>query len=260
MDKTILIGCPVYQRDWILPDWFEAIEKQNYPLDKIGFTFELGPEDEATYDALYEWHGRHPEVIVFDGEIREDIPHHHHPDRQRHWDGEKYLNMVEMRNSLLERATNFNFDMYFSLDSDILLTDPDTLAFLAENIDYYDVISPLMFMTPFDTDYPSVMWWSDYIGGHAIRDNSKVKWGKFFEADIVMAAVAMSPKVYKNIRYRWHKQGEDLGFAGELGRRGIKSYCASNLYGFHAMHQQMLIDFKHNNYTDPRSDYMLLNT
>lgn len=242
--KSILIGCPVYKRDWILPDWFAAIEKQNYPMEKIGFIFELGEDDEATEEVLYDWQQKHPEVKTFDGLIRADLKHNVHQDGQRHWNAVKYEVMVDLRNSLLERASCLDFDCYFSLDSDILIDDPDTLLFLSECTDYYDVVSPLSYMTPYDTDYPSVMWWEDEPGFNAIRDSARVKPGDFFQADIVMAAKMMSKQVYRTTRYVWHRQGEDLGFARMLHKRNFRSYCAGNIYAFHAMHKHTLTDYK----------------
>lgn len=256
--KTVLIACPVYKREWILPDWFEALENQNYPLEKIGFIFELGNDDDATHEVLYEWHEKHPQVAVFDGVIREDIKHHVHPDKKRYWDGEKYMNMVYLRNSLLDRATCLDFDCYFSLDSDIILSDPNTLKFLADSIDYYDVVSPLAFMTPTDDECPSVMWWYDGPGYQAMRDSKRMQYGRFFQADIVMAAKMMSKEVYKNVRYMWHKQGEDLGFAANLHRGNFRSYCASQIYAFHAMYEDMLTGYKNMNCIDPRNPNLRL--
>ena len=246
--KSILIGSPIYKREWVLPDWLAAIEKQNYPLEKIGFVFELGENDEATEEILYEWHEKHPEVKVFDGVIRADLHHETHEEGKRHWNQSKYQVMVELRNSLLERATCLDFDCYFSLDSDILLEDPDTLLFLAECTDYYDVVSPLSYMTPYDTEFPSVMWWAGEPGFEAFRDNSRVKPGKFFQADIVMAAKMMSKEVYKTTRYMLHRQGEDLGFARMLYKRNFRSYCAANIYAFHAMHKSTLEQYKKNGF------------
>lgn len=242
--KSILIGCPVHKRDWVLPDWLKCIEQQNYPLDKIGFIFELSEDDEETEQILYDWHESHPQIAVFDGVIRTDLKHSAHQDGQRHWNIEKYSVMVELRNSLLERASCYDFDCYFSLDSDILLEDPETLSFLSEATNYYDVISPLSYMTPYDTNYPSVMWWQGEPGYEAYRDPSRVKLGSFFQADIVMAAKMMSKPVYRTTRYILHRQGEDLGFARMLHKRNFRSYCASNIYAFHAMHKHTLEEYK----------------
>lgn len=241
--KNILIAAPIYDRAWILPTWIEYIEKQNYPKENLGFLFELGPNDEETHDILWEWQTSSPSYKVFDAEVYMRINHNSHPEGQRYWNAEKYYNMVTLRNNLLDRATNIadQFDYYFSLDSDILLEDPDTIKkFVQYAEEGRDVLSPLMYMTPYDTNFPSAMTWLDFSGGKAARVQERYHIGQVFEADIVMAAVFMSKPVFTSVRYQWHRQGEDLGFATALHDHGFKSYCAWDVYAPHIMHRSML--------------------
>ncbi len=252
--KKIIIGAPVYKREWVLNYWFQCLEKQDYPLENIGFLFELGPDDDATHDLLWRWHQMHPEVTIFDGVIRNDVKHRTHEEGTRQWEIARYYVMADFRNSLLDRALCHDFDYYFSLDSDILLDDPSSLRRLVEYMDRgLDIVSPLSFMTPHDANYPSVMSWAERVGKRAWRDLNKVQWGTLFEADIVMASVMMSRKVVENVRYIWHPQGEDLGFAWELNRAGIKSYCAGDIYGFHAMGQELLQSYIQRGREDSRN-------
>lgn len=255
MSTKILIGCPIYKRAWILPSWFEAIENQTVPLEDIGFIFELGPDDDETHEVLAEWHEAHPEVEIFDGIIREDEHHEHHPEHGRVWRKSDYYRMVDFRNSLLDRVTSIGPDRYFSLDSDILLENPRTLEKLYEYTDKMPVVSPLMFMFPKGVDFPSVMTWREAIGRRAYRDRGNYMWGTVFKADIVMAAVMMRPEVYEHVRYRWHPQGEDLGFAWAAGEKGISMYCASDIYCPHIMHQWQFEEYK--NTGDNRYDLLM---
>jgi superfamily I DNA/RNA helicase len=48
----ILIGCPIYDRAWILPEWFRCIEQQDIPMDWLGFVFIVSSQDEATNEEL----------------------------------------------------------------------------------------------------------------------------------------------------------------------------------------------------------------
>jgi len=224
----------------------EAIEKQNFPMENLGFVFELGPEDEATHEMLWNWNLAHPEFLMFDGQVRLDVRHMSHNEGQRQWTAEKYFTMVDLRNSLLNRATEASdtFDFYFSLDSDLLIEDPNTLSKLVEYASQgRDVISPLSYMTPYGNNYPSVMSWVDYPGGRATRKIDTYPIGEIFKADIVMAAVFMAKPVYTTVRYRHHKQGEDLGFAAELTRHNFSSYCASDIYCNHVMHKRNLAEY-----------------
>jgi len=156
--------------------------------------------------------------------------------------------MVLLRNDLLERATVLEdqFDYYFSLDSDLLLEDKSTLSKLvayAQEDRSRSVISPLSYMTPYDTDFPSAMTWIDRPGGRAMRNHSLYQVNSLFKADIIMAAVFMQKDVFTKVRYRWHQQGEDLGFATSLAYEGKDAYAAWDIYLPHMMYRSMLYDY-----------------
>lgn len=256
----ILIGLPIYKREWILPHWLRAIENQTIPLSEIGFLFELGPHDEATHDMLWEWHSRHPEVAVFDGIIREHEVHKHHAEGQRQWARHDYHRMVDFRNNLLERAVGYQPERYFSLDSDILIPNPRTLEGLFQiTAEPGTTAAPLCYMTPRNIDAPNVMTWIDKPGGRARRLLDQYPIGTVFEVGISMAAVMMSPEVYNNVRYRWHFQGEDLGWSAEVLRLGYKMYSASNIYAPHIM-QEGLLEFYLQNDDQRSTDLMSLQT
>lgn len=251
----VLIGCPVYDRAWILPSWFEAIENQSIPLSDLGFIFELGPNDDETHDSLWNWQQTHPEVAVFDAVIREDVVHRAHPEGKRIWHGSDYEKMCILRNHLLDRATCLSPDRYLSLDCDLILEDPQSIEYLYNLTETRDAVSPLMYMFQTDMNFPSVMSWVESPGGPAKRTLDQYPMGTLFKADIIMAGVMMSEKVYKNARYQWHKQGEDLGWSANCAKHGFDLYCASNLYVPHIMHRWFLDEYKQNG--DPRGENIL---
>jgi len=245
---NILIGAPIFKREWVLPYWFKAIENQNFPKENLGFVFDLGPDDDSTHDLLWGWHMSHPEFRVFDAQIQLDINHFTHEEGHRSWSQMQYYNMVYMRNNLLDRAAALSdqFDFYFSLDSDLLLEDPETLNKLvsyAQEDSTRAVVSPLSYMTPFDTNFPSAMSWIEKPGSNAARKRDEYRVGELFKADVVMAAVFMQKYVFQNVRYQWHRQGEDLGFATALAEMGFESWAAWDIYCPHIMSRQMLSDY-----------------
>jgi hypothetical protein len=240
----ILIGCPVYKRAWLLTDWFNYIEQQTMPLSDLGFIFELGPNDDETHDLLWQWHMDHPQVGFFDGVIREDEVHRSQAEGVRQWVPDDFLKMATLRNHLLNRVTCIGPERYFSLDSDILLTNPNTLEVLYNETKTKHAASPLTYMWPQDKNFPSVMTWVDSPGGRARRSRESYPLGTTFRADIIMAAKMMTPPVYENVRYSWHKQGEDLGWCTDAARQGYELWCVSSLYAEHIMHRWMLDKFK----------------
>ena len=244
MSPRLIIACPVYRRDWILDHWFDCIEKQTFPLKDVGFIFELGADDHLTHQKLFDWHARHPEVQIFDAEVNSSEKHHHHPEGSRSWSFEKYGMMVNFRNNLLSKVRCHQPEKYFSLDSDILLDNPKTIQTLFDLCDREDIdaVAPLMYMTPKGTEFPSVMTWTPG-KSRARRQISEYPIGKLFQADIIMAAKMMSKSVYENVDYKFHRQGEDLGWSFNCWEQGYRLWSESSIYAPHIMSQKMLTDY-----------------
>lgn len=253
----LIIGCPIYQRDWIFPYWISCIQAQSVDLSEIGFVFVSSREDINTVNLLTEWRNRHPEVSVFDIVYADDLNHFSHIEGQRHWTISKYENMVNLRNLLLNKVREYQPEYFLSLDSDILLSNPSTIELLIAHIkDGADAVSPLMFMTPTGYRFPSVMKWVDNPGEKAHR-NCEFPLGTYFESDVIMAAKMMSKKVYNEVDYMIHQQGEDLGWSGECAKKGFKLYSASYIYAIHVMSQAMLQAVRQNG--DERQSIVLKN-
>jgi len=142
----------MYKCGWILPHWIKCVLNQSIPFSDIGFIFEVSPDDKETISSLEAWKKIDKNIPYFNIKIREDIPHFEHESNGRQWSISKYANMVSLRNSLLKTARDLEPDYYFSLDSDILLTNPNTIELLIAHIkDGADAVNPLMFMTPIGT-------------------------------------------------------------------------------------------------------------
>jgi hypothetical protein len=237
----LIIGCPIYKRDWIFPIWAAAVERQSLSLADVGFVFVASENDEKTISLLNKWKSANKQIPVFDIVYKDDTPHHEHGANSRQWTMSKYHNMVSLRNTLLDNVRKYEPEYFFSLDSDIIIQNSSTLELLISHIkDGADAVSPLMYMTPFCTDFPSVMSWLDEPGKKAKRlQNYPI--GTYFKSDIIMAAKMMSKDVYQNVDYVFHSQGEDLGWSGNAIKNGYSNlFCASYLYAAHIMHPQML--------------------
>ncbi len=233
----------MYKRSWILHHWIKSIISQSIPVNDIGFIFEVSPDDTATIQALESWKKFDKRIPYFEIKIREDIPHFEHENNGRQWSMSKYVNMVSLRNSLLESVRKIQPEYYFSLDSDILLTNTNTIELLIAHIKSgADAVNPLMFMTPFGTMYPSVMDWRLDVPAKAFR-KEKYELGHNFQSDVIMAAKMMSKDVYNNINYTLHEQGEDVGWSLECKKAGFKLYSASYIYAPHIMSEVMYQSF-----------------
>lgn len=242
----LLIGCPTYKRTWILPLWIRCILSQSVHISDIGFVFEVSPDDQETIMSLESWKKIDSRIPYFNIKIREDIPHFEHENHGRQWSMSKYVNMVSLRNSLLETVREVQPDYYFSLDSDILLTNPNTLELLIAHLKCgADAVNPLMFMTPEGVNYPSVMDWRPDVPNKAFR-KAVYDLGDYFKSDIIMAAKMMSDNVYNNVDYELHEQGEDVGWSLQCKEKGYDLFCASYIYAPHIMSKIMYDNFLKN--------------
>lgn len=240
---NVLIGLPIYDRAWIVPDWFAAIEQQNFPLENLGFIFITAPHDPETIRELVRWSEAHPQVTCFDIVTNYDEPHDGHPEGSRIWTHAKYAKMATLRNQLLDLVTCREPDLFFSLDSDILLENPNTIRYLAQLSAHLPAISPLLYMTPQNIDFPSTMSWLDNPGERAARAPD-YPIGTVFQTDVIMAAKMMTPDVYRRVRYEFHHQGEDLGWSAQAARLGIPLYAATTIYCPHIMSRSKLLEYK----------------
>ena len=239
----ILIGCPIYKRDWILTHWIKCIINQSISTKNIGFIFEVSSSDTETIAILEAWKKLDRNTPHFSIVIRDDVNHYQHENNGRQWTISKYENMVNLRNDLLKNVREISPDYYFSLDSDILLENPNTIELLVAHIkEGADAVNPLMFMTPFGTMYPSVMTWREDSPKKAMR-LEKYSLGTYFKADVIMAAKMMNKKVYENVDYTVHEQGEDVGWSLSCRDKGYNLYCASYIYAPHIMNELMYSDY-----------------
>jgi hypothetical protein len=253
----LLIGTPIYKRSWILPHWIRCLVNQSINFKEIGFVFEVSPDDKETISSLEAWKSFDKNIPYFEIKIRDDIPHFEHENNGRQWTMSKYINMVSLRNSLLQTVRDVQPDYYLSLDSDILLTNPNTIELLIAHIKSgADAVNPLMFMTPFGTMYPSVMNWRSDIPNKAYREE-KYQLGTYFQSDVIMAAKMMSKDVYSNINYTLHEQGEDVGWSLACKQQDFKLYCASYIYAPHIMSESLYQSFLANG--DNRYDLLFEN-
>lgn len=249
--SRIIVICPVYKREWILPVWFSCIEDQTFPLNDLGFIFNIAPDDMGTIEQLIDFHKRHPEIEIFDF-IETHGKHTDHYEGNRSWNSDRYNFMVLLRNKLLDRVRMIAPERVFSLDTDILLENPETIQTLYDLTEELDAVAPLCFMTPDSANFPNIMSWA--FEAKAWRNSREYKLGTLFQVDVIMAAVMMSKRVYMSCDYAWHRQGEDLGWSINCTKAGFKLWSASHIYAPHIMSESALANYK--KYGDPRKVYL----
>ncbi len=203
----IVIGAPVRSREWIIKDWMDhAVAAAHQAGADPEFLLVLSPDDPTYLVSLEHAKKRGFTVDYIFREERQG------PDA-RVWNHERYHEMVELRNILLEGVREKNPDYFLSLDTDILV-HPLSIFNLVKDIKGFDAIGGKLFMTVKGNNFPSYAFLSN---NGLKRPDSK----KTFEVDVIMAMKLMTHAAY-NIDYVWARQGEDIGWSTAAREAGLK--------------------------------------
>jgi hypothetical protein len=245
MHPNITIGCPIFKRDWILPHYFKFLAEQNYPKNRMKFIFNI--EDRTTdllIDILMEKHG-FPNYRKIYGD-------HDLSTQRRTWGEPKYRMMANLRNELLEKVETI---YYFSLDSDILLIDPETINKLLKNLENPEIDAcSIRIYNSENNRITNTMSW---INGSDRAQRIGYSNYDLFPVDITGAAIMMTRKVLDMTlengfpEYKCHPQGEDLGWSLNCRDAHYKLWQDTRIYASHMMSEGQLRYFL--DFGDPRN-------
>ncbi len=236
----LIVGAPVADRAWSLPAWFDCLRRQTRQPDEFAFVHSGQPGD-ATWRALSDG----VRAAGKPSDVRHD-PAAPHP---RH-DYARFQTLARLRNDLLDIARDdLDADLFLSLDTDVMLENPDTIKRLEQLVvtDGWDVASPVTWLHPLGEGSwaYNAAWWSaagtpgDPRRPWARPEPVTLPWGEVVEIGVPMAAMLMNRRAM-DCRYRWHLGGEDLGFAQDLDQRGLRVAWDTGLKAFHAWNESHL--------------------
>jgi hypothetical protein len=122
----LLIHTPISNRAWCLPEFLRALSAQELPAGTIvQYLFDVNDSQDKSFDLL-ETFAKQPSRCV-------DVVEHPWPAlslRDHQWNAERYRRMIFLRNAALVAAHDRGCQYLFSVDSDVILKDPDTLSHL----------------------------------------------------------------------------------------------------------------------------------
>lgn len=124
----VLVHTPVSNRAWVLPRFWAALRGQTALAGVTGLMrFDINDCQDETFDLVQAYcSAKDPFETVFAVE-------HQWPalNLESHaWNEERYYRMIAMRNAALRTAAEYECDFLFSVDSDVILRDPNTLGHL----------------------------------------------------------------------------------------------------------------------------------
>lgn len=220
---NIVIGCPVYEREWSLPRWLQSVFKQGVKPKDITFIFGITDGVDNTRQLLEKYGKKVRDIHFIDCN---DLPSF--KDRSP----ARFYPLAEIRNRILQKVMEVNPDFYFSWDSDILLPDKALLQLIKDD---KDVVAPYVELI---TGIPNCV--SRQANTDAFRREKPIlkhypKEG-LYPVDISFACVLMKPVAY-DIVYEHHQGGEDYGWGLNLMAAGIQCWLDGNIEGLHLFHK-----------------------
>lgn len=227
----IVVGCPIKNRAWIFPDWLENIE---IAFDVAGeephYAFVVGMEEDGTDDGTL---GLVTDAIANNKRggslFVENEPSI--PDYRKPWTIDQYRNIVDYRNELLNLVRHTQADLFFSVDSDILL-HPAALAVLLDSIKRFDAVSGKCFL---GQSRDIVSYAMHNTNGGLQRKNQD----GVFECEIIMALKLMTPAAYMT-DYTFSKWGEDIGWSDACRAQGLHLGFDGRVTSKHIMYREKL--------------------
>lgn len=249
----LVVGCPVANRAWALPHWFECLAAQTVRPDAVVMVHSGGTVDvDRTWSAALLEARMHGFPLCIKHDVR--------PPHSRH-DNERYLTLASIRNEVLRLARDeLKASLFLSLDSDIMLENPETIERLMrllgdDDLDV-DLVQPVTFFHP---NAPAT-WTPDEDAAWAynfgfwkpegIRYDEKRAWARPWPAEIPWGAkiaidipmgVWLSGRDALDCRYRWHQGGEDVGFAHDLEANRLRCVVDTQLYARHIWQESDLL-------------------
>ncbi len=122
----VLIHTPVSNRAWVLPQFLDALAAQIVPAGiDIGHRFDINDTQDNSREIILQFEYPWIQQIVEHPWSPLNLPDHQ-------WNAERYSRMILLRNNALREAKASGAHFLFSIDSDVILDDPDTLAHLLQ--------------------------------------------------------------------------------------------------------------------------------
>lgn len=223
--STLLVGCPLRNRNWAMPHWLEHLQTAAERVDvDLSYVFVVENHDTQTRNWLWD-NITGPLYIEITYDIGRDANHV--------WKAEDFPRMTGLRNNLLGKVRSLEPDNFLSLDSDLFL-EPNALVEMYEALEHYDAVG-------IKTSMCRHLWcesWMYYAPSPDVYVRTQEQRPDGHQpVDAIMAGKMMSPAAYK-VNYKNDPQGEDLGWCRNAKAAGLHLGIAGNAR--HCMHEDDL--------------------
>ncbi len=221
----VMIGCPVRNRAWILPEYLRCLEAIDYPHEKIRYCFIINDCVDETQGILENFAQSRPaavRLLIDNSKI------------QGYKRGEySFQRLAHLRNLLLNEFMHSDCDYLFSVDSDVLVTSNTLIDLINNNC---DIVSCLVCNGHElgNTSLYNVLAKNQQ--GHYIHMRN-IPRDRLFRVDCTGAAYLIKKTVISQhgVRYSHCYGAEDIGFCEDAASQGLEIYCDGRLECTHIM-------------------------
>jgi cellulose synthase/poly-beta-1,6-N-acetylglucosamine synthase-like glycosyltransferase len=226
----VMIGCPVRDRAWVLPQYLDRLQKLDKSLAEVRYCFIINNCSDASPQILTEFARQVPERV--------DLIFKDYPDPGGFRRGEyNFSRLAELRNLLLQAFLESDCDYLFSLDSDILVP-PYTLTQLLK--DKCDVVSALVCN---GREIGDLRIYNILARGREGNYRHMVHFPRdqIFPVDCTGAAYLIRRGVIAaGVRYSGKHGAEDIGFCEAATDLGFGLFCDGRVECLHYMNEKLV--------------------
>jgi hypothetical protein len=223
----LFLGCPIYQREWSIPRWFDSIFKQGINPKQTGLVFGYSPGNDNTLGLIEKYGSKFESLTVIDCS---DVPAFSDRDTKR------WYTLAIIRNRILDVLRQQQPDYYMSWDSDILLPEGTLKALIK---DKKDMVSPYVDLCP-PAGIPNTCTLTPAAGFRRLQPYSKYyPKGQLYQVDSIFAVFLMENKVFNKCTYGYMNGGEDYYWSLEAKKAGFESWMDSRFEAVHLYHKDV---------------------
>jgi len=233
---SIVIGCPIRNRQWVLYDYLDAIYNLDYDKKEIILCFLINDSIDGSFSIISNFisknRNKYADIILNNVEYGADSC-----DRRLGRNLEKFKHFAKIRNKWVDLFKEIkNISHVFSVDSDVIIPKDSLKKLLSNNKDvcsllvnnsskkrgYGKDITNLFNFNENYTQYENILLYSTDC---------------LFEVDVTGAAYLIKRKIFNKVRYEEHQLGEDFSFCSQVKNLGYKVWCDSSLKAKHYMNK-----------------------
>lgn len=243
---VICIATPCRNRSWVISRYLDGIYAINYPKDKIILYWLVNDSTDNTFEILksFQTNYQHEYKNIIIDRIRMKAPEYKRtiakqPQFAESYWQQIYTNISRLRNIVIDKVLELQVDYWFSIDSDIVLNNSESLNILLS--EKKDIISAIINNDQIKNPHLPIQEAAcNILNFDKYETVSHIKgWemNNTFKVQITGAICLYKSEIFQNpnVRFGYSRFGEDIFMAQRLLEAGIETWTTSKVLPEHCM-------------------------